>query len=237
MAVVIPAGGAGVRMGGPRKQFRLLGGLPVLVHALRACAGAAAVGWRVVAVPEDGVASAEDLLGRHGLADVRVVAGGPTRQASVARALAAVPGEAAFVLVHDAVRPFLSPDVLARVLAAVREVGAAAPAVPVADTLRSLGRDRRLGATHDRDALVAMQTPQGARADWLRDAYARAERSGLGGTDDVALLQAAGYPVAAVEGDARLFKLTRPEDFALAEALLPVWGAALARSKQPGAGV
>lgn len=236
VAVVLPAGGAGVRMGGPRKQFRLLGGVPVLVHTLRAFAADGSVGWRVVAAPASDVEATAAMLAAHGLADVRVVAGGATRQDSVARGLEAVPPEAAFVLVHDAVRPFLSPDALARVLAEVRRSGAAALALPVADTLRHLGRERRLGATHDREALVAMQTPQGARADWLREAYARAAREGLTGTDDVALLQAAGYAVTAVEGDARLFKLTRPEDFALAEALWPVWHAAAQKAEEHRSG-
>ena len=219
--VVLPAGGAGRRMGGDvPKQFRDLGGAPVLVQTLRAFARHAAVGPTVVVVPAGSEAETESLLREHG-AVAAVVAGGPTRQASVANGVAALPADVGLVLVHDAVRPFVSQDVIARVVEAARAGGAAAAAVPVADTLRQGGAGPLFGDTVDRAGLWAMQTPQAARRAWLVRAAANAGR--LVATDEVGLLQAAGHPVRIVEGDARNVKLTRPSDWAFAEALWAGW--------------
>ena len=223
VGVVLPAGGAGRRMGGDvPKQFRALGGAPVLVQTLRAFARHEAVGPAVAVVPAGEEAETGRLLREHG-AEATVVAGGPTRQASVANGVAALPPGVGLVLVHDAVRPFVAGAVIARVVGAAREGGAAAAAVPVADTLRRGGAGPLFGETVDRAGLWAMQTPQAARRDWLTRAAANAGRAVA--TDEVGLLQAAGYPVRIVEGDARNVKLTRPSDWALAEALWPTWEA------------
>ena len=224
VGVVLPAGGSGTRMaapGRPSKQFRELGGAPVWTWALRAFARHPAVGPVVVVVP----AGEEGAVREQGAAlgvGAAVVAGGPTRQASVERGVAALPPEVEIVLVHDAVRPFVPADVVGRVVGAARQWGAAAAAVPVADTLRRGGDGPLFGETVSRDGLWAMQTPQAARRDWLTRALANA---GGPATDEVALLQRAGHPVRIVEGDARLFKLTRPSDWHLAEALWPAWAA------------
>ena len=220
VGVVLPAGGAGRRMGGDvPKQFRVLGGAPVLVQTLRAFARHG-LDAAVVVVPAGEEGATADLLREHG-AEAAVVAGGPTRQASVANGVAALPAEVDLVLVHDAVRPFVSQAVIARVVEAARQGGAAAAAVPVADTLRQGGAGPLFGETVQRDGLWAMQTPQGARRDWLARAAANAGRTVA--TDEVGLLQSAGYPVRIVEGDARNVKLTRPSDWLLAEALWEGW--------------
>ena len=221
VGVVLPAGGAGRRMGGDvPKQFRLLGGAPVLVQTLRAFARHPALGAAVVVVPAGGEGATEGLLREHG-AEAVVVAGGPTRQASVANGVSALPSAVDLVLVHDAVRPFVSQAVIARVVEAARQGGAAAAAVPVADTLRQGGAGPLFGETVPRDGLWAMQTPQAARRDWLARAAANAGRTVA--TDEVGLLQAAGRPVRIVEGDTRNVKLTRPSDWPLAEALWAGW--------------
>ncbi|HYE97163.1 MAG TPA: 2-C-methyl-D-erythritol 4-phosphate cytidylyltransferase [Rubricoccaceae bacterium] len=217
VAVIVPAAGAGTRMGGLPKQFRLLGGAPVLVRTLEAFAAHPAIDALVVPVPAAEQRAAEAMLSAYGLA-AHVVVGGATRQASVGEGLKAVPEGTGIVLVHDAARPFVVADRIAAVVAAVRAHGAAALAVPVADTLRR-GRGETFGETVSREGLYAMQTPQGARLDWLRAAHAAAEADGITGTDEVELLQRAGYPVQVVEGDPRNLKLTRPTDWALAEAL------------------
>ncbi len=223
--VVVPAAGIGSRMGGrggdPAKQFRALGGAPVLVQTLRALASARGVTGIVVVVAESEVdAVRKRLEGDPPLAGVLqgVVAGGATRQASVARGVTAVPESVGLVLVHDAVRPFVTIDRIEAVLAQAHASGAAALAVPVADTLRR-GARGQFGETVDRDSLWRMQTPQGARRDILVDALAQAERDGWAATDEVGVLQRAGVPVALVEGDERNIKLTRPSDWLLAEAL------------------
>jgi|GEM_PF-75684 len=216
---VVPAAGAGVRMGGGvPKQLRAVGGVPVLVRAVRALVGSGAVGPVAVAAPADAVEAVRALLAAHGL-DAAVVAGGATRAASVRLAMEALPPEAEVVLVHDAARPFVPEDVVRRVADAAWAHGAAAAALPVADTLRRAAGDT-LDATVDRDGLWAMQTPQGARRDLLAAAYAHADAHGApAATDEAGLLLAAGTPVQIVTGDARAFKLTTPSDAVLADAL------------------
>lgn len=223
VGVVVPAGGSGTRMaepGAPAKQFRDLGGAPVVVQTLRAFARHPAVGPAVVVVPAGEEGETRRALAAHG-AEAAVVAGGPSRQASVARGVAALPASVGVVLVHDAVRPFVTQAVIGGVVEAARRHGAAAAAVPVADTLRLGGSGPLFGETVPRDGLWAMQTPQAARRDWL--ARAAANAAGFVATDEVGLLQRAGRPVWIVEGDARNVKLTRPADWRLAQALWPEW--------------
>lgn len=224
---VVPAAGTGTRMGGaagdPAKQFRMLGGQPVLVRSLEALANAPEVHGTVVVVADHEVERVrEDLAASPVAVFVReVVAGGATRQASVVRGVAAVPEGVDAVIVHDAVRPFVQSEDVSAVVRAIHEHGAAALAVPVADTLRQ-SRGQTFGETVPRDGLWRMQTPQGARLGILADALAKAERDGWAGTDEVAVLQRAGVEVALVPGDERNLKLTRPADWALAEALWAV---------------
>lgn len=219
VGVVLPAGGRGRRMGGDPKQFRELGGAPVLIQTARVFAANEAVGPLVVVVPESAVDEATGLFRDHRLPAL-VVAGGADRQSSVAAGLGALGEDVEIVLVHDAVRPFVTAALVEGVLAAVRTHGAAAAAVPVADTLRR-GDGSGFGETVEREGVWAMQTPQGARLDWLRRAHALAGNEAA--TDEVGVLQRAGYRVALVQGDTRNLKLTRPEDWALAHAIWDRW--------------
>ena len=226
IGVVLPAGGSGQRLGGEPKQFRMLGDAPLLVQTVRAFARHAEVGPVVVAAPAASVEATRRLFARFEV-EALVVAGGETRSASVESGLTALPSGVEVVLVHDAVRPFVSGDLISRVAAAVRLHGAAAAATAVADTLRLASGDR-FGATVDRSALWAMQTPQGARRDVFLAAYAAAHGTpGEAPTDEAGLLALAGTPVAVVEGDARNLKVTTPTDWALAEALWPAWVAGM----------
>jgi len=157
-------------------------------------------------------ASGEDALGAS-----CVVSGGATRAQSVRAGLAAVPSDAVVIVVHDAARPLASPELFAAVVDAVREgvADGAIPVVPVTDTLTRVLSGRVVG-TVDRAGLLAVQTPQAFAAGALRAAHA----GGGEATDDAGLLEVAGLTVAAVEGDVRNLKLTRPEDLAVAEALV-----------------
>ena len=228
-AVVIPAAGSGSRMrdspGEPRKQFRTLGGAPVLVRTLEVFERHAELDALVVVVPPGETESLHDALRTHGLTKLHaVVEGGATRQDSVGNGLAALSNETEVVLVHDAVRPFLPADRLSAVIDAARAHGAAALAIPMADTVRrgEIDADQLVFAeTVPRDGLWRMQTPQAFRADWLRDAHAAAE--GITGTDEVELVQRLGRAVRLVEGSALTFKITTPADWTLAEALWAVW--------------
>jgi 2-C-methyl-D-erythritol 4-phosphate cytidylyltransferase len=200
---IVVAGGAGRRFGAP-KQFSVLGGRPVLEWAVDACRPFSE--GIVLVVPSD-VADADAPM--HG-ADA-LVAGGDTRADSVRRGLAAVPVEADVVLVHDAARPLTTPKVFADVIAAVVEEGAdaAVPGVPVRDTIKEVDDAHNVTATLDRTALVAVQTPQGFRADVLRRAH---EQGMTNATDDAVLVEALGGRVRVVPGDPGNLKITTTDD-------------------------
>jgi 2-C-methyl-D-erythritol 4-phosphate cytidylyltransferase len=205
---IVVAGGSGRRFGAP-KQFSVLGGRPVLEWAVDACRPFSE--GIVLVVPPD-VADADDPL--HG-ADA-LVAGGDTRADSVRRGLAAVPAEADVVLVHDAARPLATPAVFAAVITAVVDDGAdaAVPGVPVRDTIKEVDDAHNVTATLDRAALVAVQTPQGFRADVLR----RAHQQGMtNATDDAVLVEALGGRVRVVPGDPGNLKITTTDDLRDAE--------------------
>jgi 2-C-methyl-D-erythritol 4-phosphate cytidylyltransferase len=236
VAVVIPAAGVGRRMGGERKQFRTLGGAPVLVRTLEVFERHSEIDALVVAGPTGEADALRDELEAVGLTKLHaVVEGGATRQASVGQGLAALPPDTDLVLVHDAVRPFLPAERLTAVIDAARTHGAAALAIPMADTVRradgdpSTGSPRRgsgqagqaFGATVPREALWRMQTPQAFRTELLLAAHT--QFADVSGTDEVELVQRTGYAVHIVEGSALTFKITTPDDWTLAEALWPTW--------------
>lgn len=220
VAVIIPAAGRGLRIGGKKKQFRLLGGTPILVRTLQSFDRHPLVGSLVVVVPPDDVTTAGDSLRAEGIEKLlEVVAGGKSRQASVAAALSVLSPQISLVLVHDGVRPLLPNRCITAVIEAVHEFGAAALALPVADTLRS-SDGAYFDETVPRSGLYRMQTPQGFRRDWFDEAHHAARESNYSATDDVALLQRFGRKVRIVEGDSSNIKITTPSDLALAEALL-----------------
>ncbi|MFI6758496.1 2-C-methyl-D-erythritol 4-phosphate cytidylyltransferase [Micromonospora sp. NPDC050417] len=217
VAVLVPAAGAGVRLGpGAPKALRLLAGEPLLVHAVRRIATAPSVRTIVVAAP-----SAEVEAVRHLLAPVTesiVVVGGSTRQASVAAALAAVPAGPEIVLVHDAARALIPPVLVESVAATIRAGhDAAIPVLPVIDTVKEVSADGTVLGTVDRSALRAVQTPQGFRRAVLAAAHACAVDAL---TDDAGLVEKQGVRVTCVPGSPYAMKITQPFDLALAEHLL-----------------
>ena len=168
VAVLIPAAGQGTRLGGNRKQFRRLGGEPLLVQTLRVFERHSEIDYLLVAAPAEATEALETELLRVGLSKLlAVVAGGATRQASVRAVLAAVPADVDVVLVHDAVRPFVAAGHLSAVIKAVRTVGAAALALPVVDTMRygveaCFGdRGARAGPTSSSIRLTTLSLPSG----------------------------------------------------------------------------
>ncbi|MFF0121558.1 2-C-methyl-D-erythritol 4-phosphate cytidylyltransferase [Micromonospora arida] len=221
VAVLVPAAGAGVRLGpGRPKALRLLAGEPLLVHAVRRLAAAPSVHTIVVAAPAAEVQAVLELLAP--VAPVIVVPGGAERQASVAAALAAVPAGPTIVLVHDAARALTPPELVESVAAAVRGGrDAVIPVLPVVDTIKEVGADEVVLGTVDRSALRAVQTPQGFRRAVLSAAHAAA---GDSLTDDAGLVEKQGVAVSCVPGSEYALKITRPFDLALAEHLLAVAG-------------
>jgi 2-C-methyl-D-erythritol 4-phosphate cytidylyltransferase len=219
-AAVVPAAGRGERLGpGAPKALRELGGVPILVHAVRALARARSVDIVVVAAPPGEVEAVAALLIDQQIdAEVDVVAGGTTRQSSVARAVASLAADVDVVLVHDAARPLVPVELVDAVAAAVRAgADAVIPVLPVADTIKQVDADSVV-ATLDRSVLRAVQTPQGFRRAVLVRAHAAAD--GSDATDDAGLVEAIGVAVRTVTGSAEAFKVTRPIDLLLAEALL-----------------
>ncbi|WP_328651888.1 2-C-methyl-D-erythritol 4-phosphate cytidylyltransferase [Micromonospora sp. NBC_00330] len=221
VAVLVPAAGAGVRLGpGRPKALRLLAGEPLLVHAVRRLAAAPSVHTIVVAAPATEVQAVRELLAP--VAPVIVVPGGAERQASVAAALAAVPPGPTIVLVHDAARALTPPELFESVAAAVRGGrDAVIPVLPVVDTIKEVGADEVVLGTVDRSALRAVQTPQGFRRAVLSAAHAAA---GDPLTDDAGLAEKQGVAVSCVPGSEYALKITRPFDLALAEHLLAAAG-------------
>ncbi|MEU4603677.1 2-C-methyl-D-erythritol 4-phosphate cytidylyltransferase [Kribbella sp. NPDC023972] len=222
-AAIIPAAGLGLRLGGETpKAFREVGGESLLVHAVRGllAATAADLSCCVVVVPagtEDAVRT--ELEPYAGGTRLLVVPGGAERADSVRAGLELVPVDGIdCILVHDAARAFVPADVVERVVAAVRGGAAAVvPAVPVTDTIKLVSATGEVVDTPDRSRLVAVQTPQGFHPAVLRRAHAA---GAAGATDDAMLCERLGVTVVTVEGSEEAFKVTRPRDLLLAEALL-----------------
>jgi 2-C-methyl-D-erythritol 4-phosphate cytidylyltransferase len=227
-AAVIPAAGRGVRLGpGAPKALRALGGVPMLIHAVRAMAASRAVSLVIVVAPPDGTAEVKSLLDAHALperTDFLVVPGGETRQESVKLGLDALPPEYGIVLVHDAARPLVPVDTVDAVIETVREgAPAVVPALPLADTVKQVepaatrGEPEPVVATPDRARLRAVQTPQG----FDRATLVRAHETVTDNvTDDASMVEQLGLPVVVVPGHEEAFKVTRPLDLVLAEAVL-----------------
>ena len=215
-SAVIVAAGSGSRAGGG-KQWRPLAGRPVVRWSVQALAAAGAD--EVVVVVAAG-AQAELAAALDGLSGWRAVVGGATRAASVQAGLAALscaPDQP--VLIHDAARPLVSGEVVTRLLAALERADGALPGLAVADSLRRADDDR-LGDSVARDGLVRAQTPQAFRRATVEAAHA-AWTGAEPPTDEAEAVRATGGRVVVVPGDPRLMKLTYPEDFAMAEALIP----------------
>lgn len=229
-AAVIPAAGRGVRLGpGAPKALRALSGTPMLIHAVRAMAASRSVSLVVVVAPPDGAPAVKNLLDEHALperTDYVVVPGGDTRQESVGLGLDALPEDISVVLVHDAARPLVPVDTVDAVIEAVRDgAPAVVPALPLADTVKEVepgapGEPEPVLGTPVRARLRAVQTPQGFDRDTLVRAHATVALDGEGATDDAGMVEQLGAPVVVVLRHEEAFKVTRPLDLVLAEAVL-----------------
>ncbi len=216
---IVPAGGLGARMGSHRpKQYLRLGATPILVATLRALGRARGLEGIVVAVPEGHVAATRRLLARLRVAKILdVVAGGVDRQESVWRALQRVPESARWIVVHDAVRPFITGALVEQVRTAATAQGAATCGIPVRETVKRV-RDGSIEATVERQGLWLTQTPQAFARALLWEAHEKARRDGFAGTDDAVLVERLGMAVAMVPGLAQNLKITTREDLQTARA-------------------
>jgi 2-C-methyl-D-erythritol 4-phosphate cytidylyltransferase len=224
IAAIVPAAGLGTRMGAEMpKQFLELDGMPLIIFTLRRLAACTAITDFFISTRADDVVSLEDKVAKAGLGrPARVVHGGDTRQQSVANALAQVDPSTEIVLVHDAVRPFVTPVQIDRVIAEARARGAAILGIPAIDTVKEVKRatlpeDMALIAnTIPRERIVLAQTPQVFSYTLLRDAFRKAEQDGASGSDEAALVERFGHEVYVVLGSERNIKITRPSDMDLA---------------------
>jgi 2-C-methyl-D-erythritol 4-phosphate cytidylyltransferase len=205
------------------KQFLELDGMPLILFTLRRLAACPAITDFFIATRADDVVSLQDKVARAGLGrPARVIHGGDTRQQSVANALAQVDPATEIVLVHDAVRPFVTREQIERVIAEARARGAAILGVPAIDTVKdvkraSLPEDVALiSATIARERIVLAQTPQAFSYALLRDAFRKAQEDDVTASDEAAVVERFGHDVFVVLGSERNIKITRPSDMELA---------------------
>lgn len=198
------------------KQFLALEGVPIMIHTLRKFAGADCVNEIFLGLrPEDLDRARGEIEREHFSRPPRLVPGGATRQETVARALAGAPEGVEIVIVHDAVRPFVTLEMIQQVTEAARKTGAAILGIPSVDTVKQIERQIILG-TVPRERIVLAQTPQAFRYDILREAIERAEADGFGGTDESSLVERMGIEVTVLMGSERNIKITKPSDLPLA---------------------
>ena len=235
--VIIPAAGLGTRMASPSaergkkstptpsKQFTELAGTPVVLHTLRKFTEHPAVSEILIALRKNEIAGFRSRMQSEDIPKkVHLVEGGEHRQQSVANALAAISAEPDdIVLVHDAVRPFVTRDIIQEVIEAAQKYGAAIAGVPASDTVKRVERTADgavITATVPRERVVMAQTPQGFRYSLLKQAFDEAAADGFVGTDEASVLERAGKQVAVVMGSVRNIKITTPADMELAEFFL-----------------
>lgn len=219
---IVVAAGQGARFGGDGvpKAFRPLAGVPMYVHSLRALEAVPSIAGIVLVVPVNWQEYAmEHTMGEPKHATIEITPGGDSRQASVRAGLAAVPSDAERIVVHDAARPLVTPELIEASLAGLKDGEGAISAVRLADTLKR-AKDGRVEGTVPREELWRAQTPQAFTASALRAAHDRARSEGIEATDDAALIELAGGRVVVVQGDERNIKITMPAELELAEALL-----------------
>jgi 2-C-methyl-D-erythritol 4-phosphate cytidylyltransferase len=224
VAAVIPAAGLGTRMGADTpKQFLELDGQPLVIYTLRRLAACAAITDFFISTRADDIIFLQDKVAKAGLGrPARVIHGGDTRQQSVANALAQVDPATEIVVVHDAVRPFVTVAQTDRVIAEARSRGAAILGIPAIDTVKevkraSLPEDVALiSATIPRERIVLAQTPQAFNYTLLRDAFRKAQQDDVTASDEAALVERFGSNVYVVLGSERNLKITRPADMELA---------------------
>jgi 2-C-methyl-D-erythritol 4-phosphate cytidylyltransferase len=222
VSVILPAAGLGTRMGKTsKKQFLQLDGAPILVHTLRRFAKIEAISEFIVACRVEDMEDVRQMLAGEALGKpVRLVEGGDSRQESVDHALSTVSSDATLVAVHDAVRPFLSSEMIQKVIAEAAESGAAILGIVPVDTVKQVHLNR-IQTTISRDRLVLAQTPQVFRTDLLKRAFAKAKQDGFTGTDESSLVERLEeVEVRVVAGSDRNIKITKPTDLDLARHFL-----------------
>jgi 2-C-methyl-D-erythritol 4-phosphate cytidylyltransferase len=228
VSVILPAAGLGTRMARPsgaektgRKQFLLLDGSPVLIHTIRKFLQCPSVSEIIVALRADDIGWVGDLIANlKPSKPVRLTEGGDSRQASVKNALAILAPDTELVAVHDAVRPFIEPELVENVIAEAARTGAAIVGIVPVDTVKQVHK-HTVRATLPREHLILTQTPQVFKVSLLREAFERAEADDFTGTDESSLVERLEQvEVSIVAGSHRNIKITKPADLDLARLYL-----------------
>lgn len=224
VSAIVPAAGNSQRMKGclKEKPYLRLGDRPILAHTLEILDKSQAIEEIVVVASKANIESIEnEVIARYSIGKVKkVVLGGPTRFHSVYNGLKYIGADVDFVLVHDAVRPFITHDLITASLEAARDFGGAVVAVPEESTTKDVGEDLFINSTLNRERLWRVQTPQAFRRDLLARGYESAINAGIIPTDDSALVERLGHKVKVLMGSYYNIKITTPEDLLIAEAIL-----------------
>lgn len=219
-AAVVPAAGSAVRMEGQDKVLSPLCDWPVLIHTLKALDGSSLIDEIVVVTRGDLIVPVGQLCKDYALSKVtKIIVGGSTRTRSVLAGIMEVAEGTQLIAIHDGARPLVPPEVIDEAILRAAECSAAAPAVPVKDTVKRVSGGF-VEATLDRDTLFAVQTPQVFDADLILGALKKAEDDGVQLTDDCAAVERIGMTVALTKGSYENIKITTPVDLILAEAIL-----------------
>ena len=219
-AAVIVAAGSATRMNGIDKMMADLRGEPVLLRTLRTFHECSRIDEIVVVTREDLLPAVEELCRRHGLDKVHhLVVGGDERSSSVLAGLDCIADREGLVAIHDGARPLVTEDLIVRAIEKAEETGAAAPAVPMKDTVK-VARRGIIEATPDRSSLVAVQTPQVFDLDLVRGALYKAEQEGIVVTDDCSAVERLGMKVHLTAGSDENMKITTPVDLIVAASIL-----------------
>lgn len=226
VSVIIPAAGLGTRMrdksATSRKQFLSLEGVPILVHTIRKFLKCPSVREIVIALRAEDIEGTRELIEQEKAPiPIRFVEGGDSRQASVENALASLAPDVEMVAVHDAVRPFVTPEIVENVVAEASRTGAAIVGIVPVDTVKQMHRKDKIKSTLPREHLVLAQTPQVFRLDLLKQAFTQARADKFTGTDEASLVERLEtIDVSVVQGSDRNIKITKPADLDLAHLFL-----------------
>ena len=212
VSAIIPAAGAGTRFG-EVKQFKLLAGRPLLFHSLKPFLASSIIQEVIVVVPENQTASIQrDLISMSAGKPVKVIAGEVRRQDSVKNGVSASAASATLVCIHDAVRPFVTKNIIANSISVCENHDGAVVALPSRDTVK-LSENDQIKETLDRSLIWLAQTPQPFKKDKLMAAFDNADRNNITATDEAALMEAMGFSIALVEGHPNNFKITTQDDW------------------------
>jgi len=233
VSAIIPAAGLGIRMGSNTpKQFLLLDGKPILHHTLSALDQCSIVDEIILVVSEQEIEKGYQEIQNSHPKVTKVIAGGKERQDSVSNGIQNLDPETDIVVIHDGVRPFVSPALISETVAAARKFGSAITAIPVSDTIKKVDKVGLVERTVDRGGLWRVQTPQTFQVSLLKKAFEKARADNFYGTDESSLIEYLGREVKVIAGSEFNIKITRSEDLVLGETIAKLLNAGQPKARE-----